>query len=338
MSEDDYAAWTKRVSPLPGDTLFSYETRIGQVGYWDFEDPAALGRRMGLLRPAAEVIDPKYLTLSYLGSQFQDVISENTVRGGTVERISIADMPDWPLVVPELAEQCRISKFFRTLDDLIAINQRKVEELKRLKQAYLQQLFPAPDQVAPRLRFLDFDHPWTQCKLGDSDIAQFINGRAFSQDELLESGKYPILRVGNFYTNDSWYFSDLELPEKNYANNGDLLYTWAASFGPHIWHGGKVIFHYHIWKVLLGPLLSRNFALQVLINDRDDLLRRTHGSTMIHVTKADMESKEVALPSVPEQNQIGEFFQVLDDLIAVNQQKTVLLERIKQGYLQQMFI
>ena len=69
-------------------------------------------------------------------------------------------------------------------------------------------------------------------------MATFINGRAYSQDELLSNGKYKVLRVGNFYTNDSWYFSDMELDEKYYANDGDLLYTWSATFGPHIWRGG----------------------------------------------------------------------------------------------------
>ena len=97
---------------------------------------------------------------------------------------------------------------------------------------------------------------WEQRKLGD--IATFINGRAYSQEELLSSGKYKVLRVGNFYTNDSWYYSDMELEDKYYAEEGDLLYTWSATFGPHIWHGDKIIYHYHIWKVELSDSDDRN--------------------------------------------------------------------------------
>lgn len=52
----------------------------------------------------------------------------------------------------------------------------------------------------PKIRFPGFTEPWEQRKLGE--IATFINGRAYSQDELLNSGKYKVLRVGNFYTND----------------------------------------------------------------------------------------------------------------------------------------
>ena len=60
----------------------------------------------------------------------------------------------------------------------------------------------------PRIRFKGFTDDWEQRKLGN--IAKFINGRAYSQEELLNSGKYKVLRVGNFYTNDSWYYSNAE--------------------------------------------------------------------------------------------------------------------------------
>ncbi|WP_241234542.1 restriction endonuclease subunit S, partial [Enterococcus faecalis] len=83
--------------------------------------------------------------------------------------------------------------------------------------------------------------------MGDS--VRFINGRAYKQKELLDTGKYRVLRVGNFNTNDRWYYSDLELPEEKYANKGDLLYLWATSFGPEIWDNERVIYHYHIWKL-----------------------------------------------------------------------------------------
>ena len=81
------------------------------------------------------------------------------------------------------------------------------------------------------------------------EVVKFLNGRAYKQPELLDEGKYKVLRVGNFHTNDKWYYSDLELDENKYCDEGDLLYTWAATIGPQIWRGEKVIFHYHIWKL-----------------------------------------------------------------------------------------
>lgn len=163
---------------------------------------------------------------------------------------------------------------------------------------------------------------WEQRKLGE--IATFINGRAYSQDELLNSEKYKVLRVGNFYTNDFWYYSDMELDDKYYAENGDLLYTWSATFGPHIWHGNKVIYHYHIWKIELSKALEKNFALQLLERDKQAILSDKNGSTMVHITKAGMERKEVLLPkNIVEQVKIGQYFTNLDHLITLHQRQFI---------------
>ena len=160
---------------------------------------------------------------------------------------------------------------------------------------------------------------WEQRKLGE--VATFINGRAYKQNELLDSGKYKVLRVGNFYTNDSWYYSNLELADKYYIDEGDLVYTWSATFGPHIWNGEKVIYHYHIWKIELSKFLDRDFTLQILEADKAKLLANTNGSTMIHVTKKDMESKVISLPSIEEQKKIGSYLMKFDSLITLHQRK-----------------
>ena len=169
-------------------------------------------------------------------------------------------------------------------------------------------------------------------------MATFINGRAYSQDELLNFGKYKVLRVGNFYTNDSWYYSDMELDDKYYAENGDLLYTWSATFGPHIWLGNKVIYHYHIWKIELSKTLEKNFALQLLERDKQAILSDKNGSTMVHITKAGMERKEVLLPqNIVEQAKIGEYFSTLDHLITLHQRKCEETKKLKKYMLQKMF-
>lgn len=222
--------------------------------------------------------------------------------------------------VPSLAEQEKIAEILRTQDKVIALQQKKIDELKRLKKVYLSKMFPKKDCNVPEIRFPGFTDPWEQRKLGE--IATFINGRAYSQPELLSEGKYKVLRVGNFYTNDSWYYSDLELSEKYYANYGDLLYTWSATFGPHIWLGDKVIYHYHIWKVELSEYLEKHFAVQLLEQDIANILSSKNGSTMVHITKKGMEDKDVIIPSsTSEQKLIGEFFGHLDNLITLHQRK-----------------
>lgn len=168
-------------------------------------------------------------------------------------------------------------------------------------------------------------------------MATFINGRAFKQNELLDSGKYKVLRVGNFYTNDSWYYSNLELADKYYIDKGDLVYTWSATFGPHIWNGEKVIYHYHIWKIELSKFLDRDFTLQILEADKAKLLANTNGSTMIHVTKKGMESKVISLPTIEEQKQIGLYLTKFDTLIALYDRKLKLLSQVKKYFLDNLF-
>ena len=188
----------------------------------------------------------------------------------------------------------------------------------------------------PEIRFKGYTEDWEQRKLGE--VAKFINGRAYSQDELLNKGKYKVLRVGNFYTNDSWYYSDMELEDKFYAQKGDLLYTWSATFGPHIWCGDKIIYHYHIWKIELSDALDKSFAVQLLEQDKQSILSDKNGSTMVHITKAGMEEKNVLLPiSLAEQTKIGTYFQSLDNLITLHQRKCESLKKVKKSMLQKMF-
>ena len=231
-------------------------------------------------------------------------------------------------------EQAFISKFLRVFDNLLALYDRKLKLLSQVKKYLLDNLFA--EKEYPNLRFKGFTDAWEQRKLGK--VATFINGRAYKQNELLDSGKYKVLRVGNFYTNDSWYYSNLELADKYYIDKGDLVYTWSATFGPHIWNGEKVIYHYHIWKIELSKFLDRDFILQILEADKAKLLANTNGSTMIHVTKKDMESKVISLPTIEEQKQIGLYLTKFDTLIALYENKKQNLIAIKKNLLNTMFI
>jgi type I restriction enzyme M protein len=136
-------------------------------------------------------------------------------------------------------------------------------------------------------------------------VCRVINGRAYKQDELLDKGKYLVLRVGNFFTNKSWYYSDLELPENKYCDNGDLLYAWSASFGPKIWNGGKVIYHYHIWK--LEPdsnKLKKEYLFYLLLDNSNQEKEESRGSTMLHLTKEGFEKRLIPLPPLEIQDQL----------------------------------
>ncbi len=250
--------------------------------------------------------------------------------------IEIKDLWNYIVKASSIKEQQKIGNLFAKLDKLLDLQQQKIDKLELLKKALLQKLFPKHDADIPELRFKGFNDEWKSYLLGK--IAVFINGRAFKQNELLDKGKYPVLRVGNFYTNDKWFYSDLELPEKLYANKGDLLYTWSATFGPHIWKGDKVIYHYHIWKIIFSSEVSKQFALQMLLNDKEELMNNTNGSTMIHLTKNEMEKKVVKIPIKPEQQKIGNLLSKVDQLIELENKKLQNLQQVKKCLLQNMFV
>jgi type I restriction enzyme S subunit len=119
LGDDEFPKWTRRVAPRLGDTMFSYETRLGEAAFWDRDEPAALGRRMGLLRPRESFINPRFLTLVYLGPEIQAVIKAKTVSGSTVNRIPIANMASWQLAIPPIEEQKRIVDALDKFDALV---------------------------------------------------------------------------------------------------------------------------------------------------------------------------------------------------------------------------
>lgn len=170
------------------------------------------------------------------------------------------------------------------------------------------------------------------------EVCRFINGRAYKQPELLGQGKYPVLRVGNFFTNDNWYYSDLELDEDKYCDKGDLLYAWSASFGPRIWEGDKVIYHYHIWKVMPDADVINKKFLYYLLEWDTKALKEEHGtgSTMMHVTKGAIEQRLVPIPC-PENPQRSleiqaEIVSILDAFTELTAELNVELTARKKQY------
>ena len=144
---------------------------------------------------------------------------------------------------------------------------------------------------------------WKSAQL--SELVRVLNGRAYKKAELLESGT-PVLRVGNLFTSNHWYYSDLELEEDKHCDVGDLIYAWSASFGPFIWQGPRVIYHYHIWKL---PLFSeanidKRFLYFFLLQKTKEIKDAGHGISMAHMTKEKMEQLAVPFPPLAEQHRI----------------------------------
>lgn len=178
---------------------------------------------------------------------------------------------------------------------------------------------------------------WKEYKL--NDVCEVINGRAYKQEELLEEGKYRVLRVGNIFQGNNWYYSDIELPEDKYCYNGDLLYAWSCGFAPYIWKGEKTIYHYHIWKLKENKeVVDRKFLYFYLIVNTKRFLGGTHGSVMLHLTKKEMEEQLLKLPSLKTQRQIASILSSLDDKIELNRKINANLEAQAQALFKSWFV
>lgn len=235
-------------------------------------------------------------------------------------------------------EQQKVADCLSSIDELITAQTNKINALKDHKKGLMQQLFPAEGETVPKLRFPEFENSgeWKAVKFGEA--ATFINGKAYKQEELLDSGKYPVLRVGNFFTSNHWYYSNLELEQDKYCDKGDLLYAWSASFGPRIWNGDKSIYHYHIWKVVPKNSIDLKF-LYILLDSETERMKSnsSNGLGLLHITKGTIEGWDSYMPSLPEQEKISNFILSIDDLISLENQKLTGLKDHKKGLMQQLF-
>ncbi len=181
------------------------------------------------------------------------------------------------------------------------VKNKKIKKPKKLPEI-------AKDELNPNL-----PKSWGQMRLGDA--INVLNGRAYKRHEMLQEGT-PLLRVGNLFTSNEWYYSDLELEADKYIDNGDLIYAWSASFGPFIWEGGKVIYHYHIWKMDIfdHKALDKRFMLHYLAAISEAIKASGNGIAMIHMTKERMEKLVIPVPSLEEQLKIVE---KIDELMAL---------------------
>ena len=238
----------------------------------------------------------------------------------------------------EKKEQQKIADCLSSIDDLITAQTQKLAALKAHKKGLMQQLFPAEGETVPKLRFPEFRDggEWEENTFGG--VATFFNGRAYKQEELLDTGKYRVLRVGNFFSNNEWYYSDLELENNKYCENGDLLYAWSASFGPRIWKEEKVIYHYHIWKVVENEDINKTFLFILLGYETERMKSRSaNGLGLMHITKGTIESWKCYLPKIDEQQKIADCLSSLDDLIIAQSLKIEALKSHKKGLMQQLF-
>jgi len=245
-------------------------------------------------------------------------------------------------------EQSAIAKILSDLDLLMERLEILILKKQAVKAAAMQQLLTGRTRL-PEFAFREdgskkglknnelgeIPEDWIVHRLGK--IASFINGRAYSLNEWETEG-IPVIRLQNLTgRGDEYYFSNIELPEKNYCVTGDLLFMWSATFGPVIWQGERAIFHYHIWKVDVNEEFSRAFVYYLLCHMTLELKKgSSSGGTMLHVTKGMMEEARARLPSYEEQLAISAVLKDLDRELEALEGRLSKTRQLKQGMMQQL--
>lgn len=248
-------------------------------------------------------------------------------------KVPLANTEEQTAIVDFLDKKCS------EIDNVISAQQKRIALLQELKQSVITHavtkgLNPNVEMDATEEDWINrLPASWGKAKL--KYYIHLVNGRAYSQPELLSEGKYKVLRVGNFFTNDTWYYSNMELEEDKYCNNGDLLYAWSASFGPYIWNQDKTIYHYHIWKVCYKECMDKMYVYYLLKAITNFKLGDIHGSTMVHITMESMNNSVIPIPSFDEQKDIATFLDKkcasIDNALTKAQHQVELLQKYKQS-------
>ena len=173
------------------------------------------------------------------------------------------------------------------------------------------------------------------------NVATYINGRAFKPSEWETEG-LPIIRIQNL-TNPSapYNFSSKLLEEKYRVKQGDLLFAWSASLGAHIWTGHDAWLNQHIFRVIPSEQVKKKYLYYFLLQVVAELYAKTHGSGMVHITKAPFMNTPIPVPALNEQERIickiEELFSKLDASVAELQTAKEKLKVYRQAVLKEAF-
>ena len=276
--------------------------------------------------------------------KFDEVANQSS--GSKMPRADWSLVSNTEFIIPvSLAEQQQIGAFFQQLDKLIALRQRKLELLRQLKKAMLQQMFPDKGKNTPQVRFQGFNDTWEQRKLGE--VTDVRDG-THSSPKYIQRG-HPFItskNVSNGFINyeNIQYISDGDYEEINKRSKvdvHDILMGMIGTIGnlalireepdfaiknvALIKYSGGIDYQY------LYQALQSSFVTSQLSSSLD-------GGTQKFVSLKRIRELEIAFPNEPEQQQIGSFFHNLDNLITLYQRKLERIEQLKKFLLQRMFV
>lgn len=327
--------------PEIGDILISASGSIGRTVVYSGKDEYFQDSNIVWLKHD-ERLNNKVL------KQFYTIVKWHGLEGSTIKRLYNKNILDTDITIPSPAEQSKIGDFFEQIDQTIALHQRKLEKLKQLKQAYLQQLFPENGKNAPRIRFANFENEWEQCEF--SELAEIRRGLTYKPSDVQDVG-VRVLRSSNisedtFLLKSDDVFVKSEAVNIEEVRNGDILITSANGsnrlVGKHAIidgirkktaHGGFMLVARAENPQFTNALMSSNWYSKFV-----NVFVSGGNGSIGNLSKTDLESQKIFVPNKDEQDKIALFFSNLDSLITLHQEKINQLKTCKKALLQKMFI
>ena len=273
--------------------------------------------------------------LDFIHSIFQKIEWRRRDESTGVPSLSKTAVTRIDVFSPSSAEKALIGSFFRDLDDLITLHQRKLDHLKLQKRGLLQKMFPRDGSDGPEIRFPGFTDAWEQRKV--SEIMH--RATTFSDDPTLPNVEYEDVESGQGLLNKN-------LLEKAVAKKGLLFEPGDILFGklrPYLKNWLRPAFSgiaVGDWWVLKPDLATSEFLYAFIQGSSfQNIANMSTGTKMPRSDWNLVANTEFGIPSEQEEQAlIGSFFRDLDDLITLHQRKLDHLKLQKKALLQQMFI
>lgn len=343
-----YDAWMKEKELFEGQVLFTTEAPMGNIAQVPDNKKYILSQRTIAFRVYPNILTDNFLAISLkqptLFSKLEALSS-----GGTAKGVSQKSLSEVEINLPiSLSEQTCIGTFFRHLDHLITLHQRKRGRLENIKKAMLERMFPKKGADVPEVRFAGFTGAWEQRKLGDvgTSFDYGLNAAAKSFD-----GKNKYIRITDIDDKSRVFLqSDLTSPDINLAKaersilqDGDIVFarTGASVGKTYIYDktDGLVYFAGFLIRVRVKAEYDAYFIFQnTLTKSYENFINITsQRSGQPGVNAQEYTSFAFLTPSLSEQSKIGTFFRHLDHLITLHQRKLILLKNIKKACLANMF-
>ena len=296
-------------------------------------------------RPTTEY-NPYYLAYMLRSSSMRKKITF-LAQGISRYNISKNKMMDIEMPIPSIDEQKQIGEYFRNLDNLITLHQRKHKKLLSVKKSMLEKMFPQNGAKVPEIRFEGFTDDWEQRKLGD--MVSFSKGSGYSKGDMKEDGT-PIILYGRLYTKYETIISEVDtfVDEKKgsvFSKGGEVIVPASGETAEDISRASVV----EKSGVLLGGDLNiitppdemDSAFLAISISNgkpHNDMAKMAQGKSVVHLHNTDLEKIDLPYPSYDEQRRISGFFSDLDNLITLHQRELDKLVNIKKSMLEKMFV